>query len=102
MYNRSVVERLYRGTRDLWLPALVVLLGWVLSAGIWWMLVSDRRAQLLQTTREIGSGTGRAVFAELKTQQEALTRLANRWARTGQLPPPEWRAEADARILNVA
>ena len=49
-YKREVDRVIGRPSRDLWLPALIGLVGVLASLAIWGVLVTERREQLRRST----------------------------------------------------
>jgi two-component system sensor kinase len=87
-------ERMHRGARDLWWPILIVVIGWVLAGGGWYVLVQANQRELLDGARKASKDATVAIKEDLEQQRRALEGIADLWARFGREPIREWRADA--------
>lgn len=98
MYNRIVKQRIHKGARDLWLPGLVVLLGWSISGLSWDVLVLDRQADLIASVQETAEDSADALAQRLTAQLTALEGLADLWALSERRSTQDWLSDAQLRI----
>lgn len=101
LYNREMVEEQSADHRDLWLPALVGLLGALVSLAGWGLLVAERQDQLLSAATETAEETGTALVAGFAHQLDSLRGLHELWAGFGLRPPDEWKANVGLRVDEV-
>lgn len=93
MYNERVQPEIHHGRRDLWLPGLVVVVGWGLSLATWWLLVLDRRESVLHWSAELADETERLAARGVESYLAALDGLALSWARIGPGSVEGWQAD---------
>ncbi len=98
MYNRLVPPGSAWNRRDLWLPVLVACVGVLASLAGWGVLISGRRAEILDATERAAAQTRDAVEKHLQTQVGALEGLTQLWGDFGLGDPPEWRADVDQQV----
>lgn len=101
MYNRAVqnaVTGRRRAWPDVWLPILIVVLGWAASAGTWWLLVTERRQTILESTQTIAGESSHQVVREVEAYLLALRDLAELWELVGRRPLAHWQADVDGVI----
>jgi len=87
--------------RDLWLPALIALVGILASLAVWGTLVANRRDLLLESTTESATQVREAVALHLQQQLSALRGLSEFWSEFGLLAAPEWTGDVDGRIAQI-
>lgn len=87
-----------RGPGQLWIPAVVLVVGGAVSLFVWSLLLEERRQQLLSSAGEAAAETRSALELRIATQAEALSDLARRWGRFGVESDAEWQAEAEALV----
>jgi signal transduction histidine kinase len=88
---------IYRGRRDLWLPALVVALGAAVSLGVWGILIAERRQATLARTAEVAAETRQLLADGVEAYVGGLHELAGLWVLVGHRPLEHW--EADVAML---
>ncbi len=86
--------------RDLWLPALVIALGWALSLAGWGSLIADRRHATLESADELAAETRELVGARFRAYTTALDELTRLWEVLGRRPLDEWQADIDLLLQN--
>ncbi len=102
MYNDLVEEENFKNHRDFWPPLLVAVLGISLSLVFWALLVTERREQILHSTRETAVQLNATVEGELEQQIEVLQGLTEIWSRFGLRPVAEWTAHVDHQVDRLA
>ncbi|MGH0030283.1 MAG: sensor histidine kinase [Myxococcota bacterium] len=89
------------GRRDLWLPALVGLVGALASVAAWGLLVADRRERLLDATTAVADEVRVAIEDGLVRQVASLEGLAELWTEFGLRTPDEWEAQAALHVERI-
>ncbi len=79
-----------------WLPVLVLVGGFVATLWLWQEQVAEQQAFLDRALRVQADGLRNDLATELKSQRQALERMAKRWEVRGSVPRQEW--ESDARL----
>ncbi|MEZ4293047.1 MAG: histidine kinase dimerization/phospho-acceptor domain-containing protein [Myxococcota bacterium] len=87
-----------RPSRDLWLPALIGLVGVLASLAIWGVLVTERREQLRRSTEETAIATASAIEVGLAHHLAILEGLADLRRRFAAGAEAEWRATLAERL----
>lgn len=91
-----------KSVRNLWFPGLVALVGVLVSLVAWGLLIADRRAQVLASTRETAAETREAIEVALGQQVDTLRGLRELWGTFGLGSAAEWTANVDERVDRVA
>lgn len=81
-----------------WLPMLVGVGISTATVIVWQALVTQERAQMKQMIQLESSTVKDVVAAELKTQIDALERMAKRWESRGGTPKREWEFDAQSLV----
>ncbi len=86
---------------DLWLPALVGLVGMLLFLTLWGLLVRERRNEILAASSHTAREVQAVVEAGLEQQLATLRGLQELWRSFGLGPLEEWREDVGQRVDRV-
>ena len=88
--------------RDLWLPAVLTVLGSAAALGVSEHFEQERREQIERSARAIAAESRAAIALKVHRHLVAVDDLASAWVRFGRAPEAEWADDAQLLIKNVA
>lgn len=83
------------------LPAVAFIYICVVTAGVWWILDTQREARTQRMIEASASELAAAVRGDIRARIPALRRIASRWERRGGTPHEEFLEDVRAHISDM-